>query len=432
MHFFSSITEHEFNRFIEEHPKGHILQTFEWGKFKSIHEWDMHLVGLKENDRLVAASLLLSRELPVIKKKILYAPRGFVIDFNNTELLSTFTKELQKFGKQMGAIFIKIDPDILLQERDIDGNIIEGGKNNKHIIQNLINLGYKHKGTELNFSGVQPRFSFRLDISGTEKEVFDNFHSKTRYNVRLAEKKGIEIIEGSREDLVKFTEIMDVTGKRDGFMTRPLSYFEEMYDSLVPTGKMKLFLAKYNVSKALDIALAQELDVVKRRSKVEKQLQAENINPEKEDKLRKQLQQTSEEEASVKERIEELSEHKKQFPDGVIVSGAILVLSGDKAWYLYGASDNIYRNLMPNYLIQWEMIRYSKQQGCTLYDFRGISGDLSESNPLYGLYRFKRGFNGDFTEFIGEFDYILSPLFYYAWETLLPKFKKIRRKLLRR
>ena len=115
--------------------------------------------------------------------------------------------------------------------------------------------------------------------------------------------------------------------------------------------------------------------------------------------------------------------------NGIIVSGAILLISKKTGCYLYGASDNVYRNLMPNYLLQWEMIQYSMNRGCTLYDFRGISGDLNPDNHLYGLYRFKRGFNGEFVEYIGEFDLVISKFYFFLWEMLLPKIKKMFKRL---
>ena len=85
--------------------------------------------------------------------------------------------------------------------------------------------------------------------------------------------------------------------------------------------------------------------------------------------------------------------------DGKPIAGTIAILYGDKCWYLYGASSNKHRNVMPNYLLQWEMIKWALENNCNVYDFRGVSGDLDENSPLYGLYRFKKGFNGDFTEF---------------------------------
>lgn len=115
--------------------------------------------------------------------------------------------------------------------------------------------------------------------------------------------------------------------------------------------------------------------------------------------------------------------------EGRIISGTLGLIVGNKFWYLYGASSNQDRNVMPNYLIQWEMIKWARQQGCTLYDFRGVSGDMDENNPLYGLYRFKKGFGGEMTEFIGEMDKVYSPLFYGLWNKALPLYKQMSHKL---
>jgi lipid II:glycine glycyltransferase (peptidoglycan interpeptide bridge formation enzyme) len=114
---------------------------------------------------------------------------------------------------------------------------------------------------------------------------------------------------------------------------------------------------------------------------------------------------------------------------GEIVAGTLAFILGDKAWYLYGASSNRHRNVMPNYLLQWEMIRWAKAQGCTVYDFRGVSGDLDEENPLYGLYRFKKGFNGVLTEFVGEWDFVYRPVWYWLWTRMLPVYLGRRRGL---
>lgn len=110
-----------------------------------------------------------------------------------------------------------------------------------------------------------------------------------------------------------------------------------------------------------------------------------------------------------------LGEHARlymAFHEGQPIAGTLAIWFGDKVWYLYGASSNAHRNLMPNYLLQWNMIQWAVEKGCRIYDFRGVSGDLSEDNPLYGLYKFKKGFNGTFTEFIGEMDLVLSGFWY--------------------
>ena len=111
--------------------------------------------------------------------------------------------------------------------------------------------------------------------------------------------------------------------------------------------------------------------------------------------------------------LDSLGEHCRLymgFYQGQAVCGTITTNYAGKCDYVYGASDNAFRNVMPNYLIQWEMIKWAIETGCTVYDFQGISGDTeNENDHLYGLYRFKRGFNGQVDELPGEFDIIYRP-----------------------
>lgn len=97
------------------------------------------------------------------------------------------------------------------------------------------------------------------------------------------------------------------------------------------------------------------------------------------------------------------------YHDGKPIAGAISVLWGDKVWYFYGASSNSDRKVMPNYLLQWEMIKWAIESGCKIYDFRGVAGVIDENNPLFGLYRFKHRFGGDYVEFMGEMDLVIKP-----------------------
>lgn len=114
------------------------------------------------------------------------------------------------------------------------------------------------------------------------------------------------------------------------------------------------------------------------------------------------------------------------------ISGVIPIMYGNKTWYLYGASSNKHRNLMPNYLLQWEMIKMSIAKHDSIYDFRGVSGVVDENHPQYGLYRFKKGFGAKFTEFIGEIYIPFKPIKYQLYkisEKLFKILRKIKRKV---
>lgn len=127
--------------------------------------------------------------------------------------------------------------------------------------------------------------------------------------------------------------------------------------------------------------------------------------------------------------LKNLGEHARlymAFHEGTPIAGTLAIWFGDKVWYLYGASSNHHRNLMPNYLLQWNMIQWAVECGCDIYDFRGVSGDLSPENPLYGLYLFKKGFSGQLTEFCGEFEKIYKPVVNVAVNTGMKTMRSVR------
>lgn len=205
---------------------------------------------------------------------------------------------------------------------------------------------------------LQPRFVFRLDLKGkTEDEVFQSFHSKTRYNIRLAGRKGVTIREGKREDLAQFQDILETTGKRDGFYIRKLEYFQKIWDSF-DKEHLKLVFADY---------------------------------------------------------------------EGKPIACVLNIFYGNKEWYLYGGSLNEHRNLMPTYLLQWEMIKQAIQKGIDCYDFRGVCA-IDETHYNEGLYRFKKGFNADFVEFMDMYK-IYKPIHYFIFEKLAYKVRDLKLKL---
>lgn len=335
------------NKLLAFNCKGHFLQLWEWGEVKKHMGWETLPLVLEQDGEIQASLLILKRKLPlpVLNKCIFYSPRGPVIDTDSEELCQALFAGASRVAKEHGAIFLKIDPDVKADNEKF-----------KNILQKC---NFRYNETGLDFEGVQPNFVFRLDITPSEVTLLQNMHSKWRYNIRLAEKKGVKIrIAEGKKDLRVFYDILEETAARDKFLVRGYEYFEWIWDYMVEGGYAQVFLAEYQ---------------------------------------------------------------------GQVISAALTMVLGEKAWYLYGASSNEHRNVMPNYLIQWEMIRWARQQGCTLYDFRGVSGDLDESNPLYGLYRFKKGFNGEFTEFVGEWDQVYSSLFYWLWNWVLPLYLKLVR-----
>jgi len=425
MKFIDNIDKKTYDNFVDNHKLSTFMQCFDWGKFKSIHEWDMYTVGVSQNDKIVASTLLLRRKLPGMNKYIFYAPRGLLVDYRNKELFEFFIKNLRVFCIKNKGVFLRFDPILKKQKHNLEGDVIEG-ENSLDIINQLKQKGFAYKGNSTNFEGFQPRFVMHLDISEDIDSIFKNFHKKTQYNIKLASRRGIEVREGKKEDLEEFYRIMKITGERDGFRTRQIKYFEEMYDYLVDNDRMKLFIARYNPKKLLNELLNKQKDLSKQLDRVIKKLedledgQLKDKNIKKKEKLEEDLNK-------LKHQIEKTKEDTNKYKDGVVVSGTIAMRTNRSVCYLYGASDNNYRNYMPNYLIQWEMIKWAKERNAEIYDFRGISGKIDENDHLFGLYRFKKGFNPEFVEYVGEFDLIFNKFLYFIFEKGVPILKKCRK-----
>lgn len=223
----------EYIDFLKNCPKGHFLQSPEWAKVKS--EWNNEIIIVKDKNGKIKGSMsVLIRKVPFSKSTIMYSPRGPVCDIHDKETLKELTESIKELAKEKNAMILRLDPDIESQDLEF-----------RKIVEDL---GFKVKDNIKKFSdGIQPRYVFRLNVKDkTEDELLKSFHEKTRYNIRLAIKKGVTIKEGTREDLKDFHKIMMETGSRDNFLIRPLEYFERMYDNLVPNGYMKLLMAYYD------------------------------------------------------------------------------------------------------------------------------------------------------------------------------------------
>jgi len=351
------------NSFVGCNSLGDVMQSWEWGRIKaSGGDWRPLRLGAFDDSGDLAGSIsILVRKLPVIGN-IYYSPRGPVLsDWNNAALLKSLLQAVRKAALADSAIFLKIDPSVPV-EVTAASSLIEAA-------------GFQPPADfdEQGFGGTQPQTVMVLDIGDLSMdELLMACKPQCRRNIRICQKKGVEVIANTkREDLPAFYDLLKITAERDGFRVRGFSYYETLWDELVPSGMGKVFLTKY---------------------------------------------------------------------EGKYLSGAFCFMIGDKCVYVYGASSNENRNVMPNYGMQWAMIGWAKEQGCRLYDFRGVSprkkgeveaDDEAKDEHLAGLNRFKEGFGARYVEYIGEYDLVYNKAAYWLWTKGKPKAKALLKRLKR-
>lgn len=306
---------------------------------KSKVGWTADRVLLAENGVSRAAAQILRRPLPGTPFCVLYVPKGPGLDYYDVDLLNSVLEWLEGYARRNRAIFIKIDPDLALRSPGADC---------------LPQRGWRLSGEQ-----IQYRNTVVLALGLDEEEMLSRMKPKWRYNIRVAERRGVRIESGGEAEMPMLYGLYAETGARDGFLIRQFSYYQELWGRMIRAGLAKMFLARL---------------------------------------------------------------------DGEIIAGLILFTFSDRAWYFYGSSSSAHRDSMPNHLLQWEAIRWAKGHGFRQYDFWGAPDHLDERDPMFGVYKFKMGFGGQFVERIPAHDYVINPLLYWLYAIVRPRYLSRLRK----
>jgi lipid II:glycine glycyltransferase (peptidoglycan interpeptide bridge formation enzyme) len=352
------------NSLIASLPNPHILQTWEWGQVKARYGWQVLPQTWRDNQgRVTAAALVLQRAVSVlgglIRLRILYVPKGPLLEWGDADLRHRVLKDLSDLARQQGAIFIKIDPDVIL------GEGFPGQPGAQELDMGLaIQSDLQAAGWHFSEEQVQFRNTVLIDLHTTEDELLARMKQKTRYNIRLAERKGVKMRIGDGSDLEPLYRLYAETSLRDGFVIRDEAYYRTVWDTFMQAG------------------LAEPL-------------------------------------------IAEL--HEPGAPPELLAALVLFHFAGS-AWYLYGMSSERHRQVMPNHLLQWEAIRRAKVAGCQVYDLWGAPDHFDESDRLWGVYRFKEGLGGSVIRTLGAWDLPAQPLMYSFYTQVLPRLLDVMRR----
>lgn len=420
------LSEKEFKKFADKNPEITFYQTISWAHLKKKNGWVAHYLGLEKDNKIIAGSLILAKTLPVIKKKMFYAPRGFLIDYQNKEILEEFTKQLKEYAKNEHAIFIKIDPYVEYKEHDNNGDIVKDGLDNSICVDNLKSLGYKHFGFNLMQDTLQPRWMHIIETENkTLDDVMKDMESKTRQILRKNERSGIHTREITKEELFLFKDIMQHTSDRREFVDRPLSYYESMWDSLHDDGILKILVAEIDFIE-FEKNTKEELKTNEQELKERIYKHENNIlkmNPKKYEQNNKKNEQ---EINRLKKQLEKIKDYKEKYGDKKLLGGILFLIYSNEVLSLHGGTLDDVMQFQSAYTIHFAGVKYAVENGYKRYNFYGITGDFRKENPLYGLYLFKKSFGGHVVELIGEFDYIISPFWYHTYNIAFATYHKLK------
>lgn len=302
--------EHVWDEFIKNHPLATIHQSSAWGHFQeTIPERGKYWIAvLEEGNKIIGGTMLIRHKLPK-GFSWLYAARGPLLNYDSENLekeINALLSAISLIANQEKSIFLRIDPPL----------------------QSPIHI----KNFHITHHGFQPEHTLILDITKSEEEILKQMKPKGRYNIHLAEKKGVKI---STLDVAKkaqldheigeFYKILSATAERDSFNVHGENFYKKMIETLIPHCNAELYLAHYG---------------------------------------------------------------------NKIIGGIIATFFNDTATYYYGASSDEHREVMANYLLQWHAIKEAKARGMKYYDFLGIAPEQAKNHPWQGVTEFKKKFGG--------------------------------------
>ncbi len=305
----------------------HPLQSFEWGEFRTKTGVIVVRQGLERNGNLADAFTVTIHSIPHTPFTIGYVPKG---NLPTKEMLHA----LETIGRKHKCIFIQLEP-----------NIVRSSQFTVHSSQ----LGLRPSHHPL-FT----RFTFLLDITKSEEELLANMHHKTRYNIRVAQRKGVTVSEENTEKAFNtYLKLTDETTHRQKFYAHSHRYHTLQWETLPHTAHKNVLSSHLLTAKFENETLASW----------------------------------------------------------------ILFVFNNTLYYPYGASASSHRDKMASNLIMWEAIKFGKKLGLEQFDMWGALGpDPNSDDPWYGFHRFKQNYGATLTEFIGSYDFVLQPALYKIYQ----------------
>lgn len=410
--FIKELTNDEFKKFTKNYNISSIYQTVEYGLVMNHQNYSTMFLGLCDQSGILAASLILVEQKN--KFKYAYAPRGFLIDYNNINLLKIFTEEIKKYLSKKGVVAVKISPLVVKSIYDKKYDINANNQYFNNIMNNLKNLGYYHFGFNNFFEALKPRYEAVIDLDLPYYMLFHNIRKEIRTKIRSAERNGVKVYSGNENNL-EYLYLQ--TSKK---YPRDLAYFKDCYQYFKNSNKIEFFFTKLDTAKYLKSVTKKYQEQEKICNYWNDQLSKNN----KKNTLNNKMYADKLIDYYKKQLIK-ATNYLKNYPDGIVTSSILVAIQNKEAYVLMDGYDNKYKVLNSKHLLIWKLIeRYSKA-GIKKFNLGGMTN--TKQLEYKGLNDFKLNFNAKCIEYIGDLELVTNNALYFMYRNSL-SFKKILKK----
>ncbi len=389
--YIKELTINEFYECAKKSDLFSYMQTKEYARLMAERGYNYDYIGLVKDDKVIAASLILWKRI-LYNIKFGYAPKGFLVNYYDMELLETFTKLIIKYYKHKNFAFIKVNPEIVIGGINTrDYSFVSNP--NASLVTKLVALGYKKLKNNLYFEAQTPRFEAYIDLKRTK---FENYTKATRNKVNNSKRKGLKL---EKFDIDNISDISSILLKKD------LNAYRTFHSIFSENDSIDFYVVKADFEQLIknsEKLYEEELDknylyneIIHRSNKKS----AINTKMNSDAKI-----------TIFKNEIKFATNLLKDNKD-VIVAYAIVVRQDNRAVLIESNFDRSFP-FNQNYFLFDALINKYKENKFEYLSIGPVSGDFKKDSPYYTLNRFKIGFNPSIYEFIGEFDLVINKYMY--------------------
>lgn len=411
------LSKEQFDTFSNNHPLHTMYQSSMYGNLMEKQGYQTSYYGfIDDNNNLIGATLILYKNL-FANFKYAYAPRGFLVNYDNRGLIKEISDKFRLYLAEKKFIFLKIDPPVINNKRDKNGNIIPSQYAND-LIPYFKSIGYSYFGENKFFGTLKPRWNAILKVTGSSTTLFNNLDRSVKNKIRKAQSRGVEIIQGNHQDIEIFYNFVAKKHYRN------LKYYQDLAECF--KDKFELYFAKLNTENYLkNIKLIYEEEITKNRQ-INNEIQTNSINGKKITEKLTNSKITSDKLLAVyKKELISASQLFESNPQGIIIGATSVIIEKHGVELLIEGQDTRYNLFYPSFLLKWHIIEKYAKLGAIYFDLNAITGQFTDNNKFHGLNEMKLGFNADVTEYIGEFDLIIRKNLYNLYRNTRTLNKKI-------
>lgn len=383
----------EFDEYSLNHPLGNYCQTSSYAKVMGELGFSYDYIAMVDDTRqIVAASLVLYKKIGLFFKYA-YAPKGFLINYEDEELTKTFVKLLTNYYKKRGYVLLKINPEVIIGNLNNQTLQINSTENN-YLIDTLKKMGFKRRKEVDTFDLLMPRLNAFINLGDFKLNDLDK---RVRTKIKNGTNKGLVLEIGTVDNLETFYSF--VKNKQN----QSIDYYRYFYNVFKKDNNAELLLVKVDYEVYLENAKNKYQEELNRNAEFN-----EKIKTDPSDKNMNEKMNSDKNIIEYKKDLVEATEGLKN-KKYAYIAGALIVKYKNKINIIDSGYDPKYKDLNANHFLHNEIIERFKDE----YDYLnmgGIGGDFTETSRYYGLDKFKLGFNPEVVEYIGEFDLILNTL----------------------